>query len=104
VGGNVGGANADYFGAIGEPVVRGRAFSNADAGDGPPVAIITRGLAHDLYGDADPVGQLITSCASATNSGPLWRTVVGVVGDTRARGRAVGQRRERYMPGGTVRR
>jgi len=98
VGANMRGANAAYFGAIGEPVVRGRAFNNTDVADGPPVAIITRGLAHDLYGDADAVGQLITSCASANNSGPVWRTVVGVVGDTRARGRSVDPPREMYMP------
>src|SRR5262249_31338556 len=42
--------------------------------------------------------QLITSCASSTNSGPLWRTVVGIVGDTRARGRAIDPPREMYMP------
>jgi putative ABC transport system permease protein len=95
---NMRGANAAYFGAIGEPVIRGRAFDNTDVADGPPVAIITRGLAHDLYGDADPVGQLITSCASSTNAGPVWRTVVGVVGDTRARGRATEPPREMYMP------
>lgn len=98
VGANMRGANNDYFTAIGEPVIRGRAFNNTDAADGPPVAIITRGLAHDLYGDADPVGQLITSCASATNQGPVWRTIVGVVGDTRARGRAEQPPREMYMP------
>ena len=98
VGANMRGANAAYFGAIGEPVLRGRAFNNTDVADGPPVAIITRGLAHDLDGDADPVGQLITSCASASNNGPVWRTVVGVVGDTRARGRAVDPPREMYMP------
>ncbi len=95
---NMRGANNGYFGAIEEPVIRGRAFNNTDVAAGPPVAIITRGLAHDLYGDADPVGQLITSCASATNSGPIWRTVVGVVGDTRAKGRALEPPREMYMP------
>jgi len=98
VGANMRGANASYFGSIGEPIIRGRAFNNIDVADGPPVAIITRRLAHDLYGDADPVGQLITSCASNTNSGPLWRTIVGVVGDTRARGRAIDPPREMYMP------
>ena len=92
------GANGAYFGAIGEPVIRGRAFNNTDVADGPPVAIITRGLAHDLYGDADPVGQLITSCASTTNAGPVWRTIVGVVGDTHAKGKAMDPPREMYMP------
>jgi putative ABC transport system permease protein len=95
---NMRGANGAYFAAIGEPLIRGRAFDNTDVAAGPPVAIITRRLAHDLYGDADPVGQLITSCASATNTGPIWRTVVGVVGDTRARGRADDPPREMYMP------
>jgi predicted permease len=95
---NMRGANAAYFGAIGEPVIRGRAFNNTDVADGPPVAIITRGLAHDLYSDTDPVGQLITSCASTKKAGPVWRTVVGVVGDTRAKGKAMDPPREMYMP------
>ena len=91
------GANASYFREMGEPMMRGRTFNNMDVADGPPVAIITRGLAHDLYGDTDPVGQLISSCTTAT-------TGAGLANDRRRRRRHTRERthdeppREMYMP------
>jgi predicted permease len=95
---NMRSANDGYFAMLGTPILRGRAFNNTDVADGPPVAIITSQLAHDLYGDKDPVGQLISSCVGGKPEAPLWRTVVGVVGDTRARGRATDPPPELYMP------
>jgi predicted permease len=98
VGANMRAANPQYFASIGQPVLRGRAFTNADGFGAAPVAIITRNLAHDLYGDKEPIGQLITSCVSGTKTAPVWRTVVGVIGDTKARGRTADAPREMYMP------
>ncbi len=95
---NMRGANAAYFSVLGVPLLRGRAFNNTDVAGGPSVAIITRTLARDLYGTADPIGQVIASCVGGTQAAPLWRTVVGVIGDTRARGRATEPPREMYMP------
>jgi predicted permease len=91
-------SNPQYFASIGQPILRGRAFANTDVAGGAPVAIITRNLAHDLYGDRDPIGQLIASCLGGTKEQPLWRTVVGVIGDTKARGRTQDAPREMYMP------
>ena len=91
-------ANNSYFPMMGTPMLRGRNFNNTDVANGPLVAIITSQLAHDLYGDKDPVGQLISSCIDGKPSAPAWRTVVGVVGDTRARGRTTEPPRELYMP------
>ena len=95
---NMRSANNGYFEMLGTPVLRGRTFNNTDVADGPPVAVVTQQLAHDLYGDKDPVGQLIASCVNGDPEKPAWRTVVGVVGDTRARGRATEPPRELYMP------
>jgi putative ABC transport system permease protein len=95
---NMRSANNSYFPMMGTPMLRGRNFNNTDVANGPLVAIITSQLAHDLYGDKDPVGQLISSCIDGKPSAPAWRTVVGVVGDTRARGRRTEPPRELYMP------
>jgi len=95
---NMRSANAGYFTMLGTPVLRGRSFNNTDVADGPPVAIVTSQLARDLYGDRDAVGQLIASCVDGSKESPRWRTIVGVVGDTRARGRATEPPRELYMP------
>ena len=95
---NMRSANAGYFEMLGTPVLRGRTFNNTDVADGPAVAVVTQKLAHDLYGDKDPIGQLIASCVNGSPEKPAWRTVVGVVADTRARGRATDPPRELYMP------
>ena len=61
-----GARNNSYFPMMGTPMLRGRNFNNTDVANGPLVAIITSQLAHDLYGDKDPVGQLISSSSMAS--------------------------------------
>lgn len=95
---NMRASNPQYFASIGQPILRGRMFNNTDVFGGAPVAIITRNLAHDLYGEKDPIGQLIASCVGGKKGAPLWRTVVGVIGDTKARGATTEPPREMYMP------
>ena len=51
---------ADYFLTVGLPVIRGRAFTEADATQpGPKVAIIDEVLAKKLWPDGDALGQRI---------------------------------------------
>src|SRR5436190_1181589 len=51
---------ADYFSTVGLPVVRGRAFTEAEATrPGPKVAIIDEVLAKKLWPDGDALGQRI---------------------------------------------
>ena len=51
---------ADYFSTVGLPVVRGRAFTEAEATrPGPKVAIIDEALAKKLWPDGDALGQRI---------------------------------------------
>jgi predicted permease len=52
---------ADYFASLGLKMVRGREFTRAEeeADNAPPVAIIDEALARQLFGDADPLGQMI---------------------------------------------
>jgi predicted permease len=51
---------ADYFSTVGLPVVRGRAFTEAEATrPGPKVAIIDEALAKKLWPEGDALGQRI---------------------------------------------
>lgn len=56
---------ADYFSTVGLPVVRGRAFTEAEATQpGPKVAIIDEVLAKKLWPNADALGQRIQYAAA----------------------------------------
>jgi len=75
---------ADYFNAIGVPVVRGREFnaSEEDAGSTAASAIVDRALASRLFAAAEPLGQQIL-VQGREGDPPRTFTVVGVVGNTK---------------------
>src|SRR5204862_5340319 len=61
---------ADYFSTVGLPVLRGRAFTEAEATQpGPRVAIIDEPLAKKLWPDGDALGQRVRYAAENTPSG-----------------------------------
>jgi predicted permease len=91
-------ASPSYFNALGVPVLRGRTFTDADVAEGAPVVVITRELGRKLFGDADPLGKSITICMSSSKTGPVWREIVGVVGDIRAAGLTDPPRSQFYFP------
>jgi predicted permease len=53
----INGVTADYFDVVGIPIVRGRAFEDADMTDGSVATIVTESTARNLWPDQDPVGQ-----------------------------------------------
>jgi predicted permease len=63
---------ADYFRAMGLPLLRGRAFTRAEAETpgGPPVAIIDEVLARKLWPEDDALGQSIQWAESGTPTAP----------------------------------
>jgi len=82
-------ADADYFQAAGIPLLQGREFASTDRHDSGPVVILSRALAEHLFPDRDPIGQRVAWTGEVLNFIPVsgdWRTVVGVVGDTRDAG------------------
>ncbi len=61
---------AKYFSTVGLPVLRGRAFTEAEATQpGPNVAIIDEPLAKKLWPDGDALGQRVQYAAENTPSG-----------------------------------
>ena len=76
--------SADFFRALGTPLLRGRFFSIGDRPEAPLVAIINEAMARRSWPGHDPVGRKFT--VSPRGSGGPWYTVVGVVGDMRRQG------------------
>jgi putative ABC transport system permease protein len=69
----------DFFHAIGTPVLVGRALLVSDRADTSPVMVVNRQFVRRYFPHADPVGKRIRGGWEAT---PIWRRIVGVVGDT----------------------
>jgi putative ABC transport system permease protein len=79
-------ANPEYFRASGIPLLRGREFSTTDRTGSQLVVIVNKTLADKLFPGRDPIGQRVAWTGDVLRfigvSGD-WRTIVGVVGDTK---------------------
>jgi predicted permease len=78
-----------YFRAAGIPLLKGRTFAATDRRDAARVVIINKSFAERLFGNQDPIGRRIAWTGEVLKFIPVsgdWRTVVGVVGDTRDAG------------------
>ena len=69
-----------YFSTMQIPLLQGRTFANSDNANAPPVVLVNRELARQFLSAGSPVGQHI-SLASDSSGRPVWREIVGVVGD-----------------------
>jgi putative ABC transport system permease protein len=70
-----------YLQTMGIPLVRGRQFTERDTKDAPFVVIVNEALARRFFAGQDPIGRRISH--SAPGGPPVWREIVGVVGDVR---------------------
>jgi predicted permease len=71
----------DYFQAVHAPIRRGRAFTDRDDRNAPPVAIVTESFAKQYFPGEDPVGKRIIPNGSVDPGKPPVREIVGVVAD-----------------------
>jgi len=79
-------ASPEYFRASGIPLLKGREFTTTDRDSSARVVIINKKLADYLFKDRDPIGQRIAWTGDVLRFIPVsgdWRTIVGVVGDTK---------------------
>jgi putative ABC transport system permease protein len=79
-------ASPEYFTAAGIPLRKGRYFTTMDRDSAARVVILNETLAKRLFGDTDPVNQRVAWTGDVLRFIPVsgdWRTVVGVVGDTK---------------------
>lgn len=86
----------DYFQTMGIPVVKGRAFDARDEASSGNVAIIDERLAHQFYGERNPIGLRIKW--GAPQSTDPWKTIVGVVRTVPTRGLDQTSPPELYFP------
>lgn len=73
----------NYFAAMGIAVWRGRGFTAHDDASHPAVAVISRRLAREVFGDADPIGRRFGFGPEPDTDD---REIVGVVDDARVNG------------------
>jgi putative ABC transport system permease protein len=73
----------NYFQTLRLPILRGRGFEDGDRAGSPLVVIVSRSMARRIWPGQDPIGKRIR-WAGDEDAGQ-WRTVVGVVADTRYR-------------------
>jgi predicted permease len=82
-------ATPEYFRAAGIPLLQGREFAATDGVEAARVVILNRTLAERLFPGMDPIGRRVAWTGDVLRFiqlSPEWRTVVGVVGDTRDAG------------------
>ncbi len=88
--------SANYFETMGIRLLRGRAFSEAEMEDSPPVTVVNESLARRLWPGEDPVGKRLKQ--GAAESQAAWREVIGVVGDVKLYGVALDAPLHVYLP------
>ncbi|HEX7121209.1 MAG TPA: FtsX-like permease family protein, partial [Gemmatimonadaceae bacterium] len=89
------GTSADYIATMGIPLVAGRGFTLQDTEGSTPVVVINETMAERLYAGRNPIGHRFRM--GGGDDGP-WRTIVGVVGDTRHRGLDAEVEMQAYIP------
>ena len=79
----------DYFKTSGIPLLKGREMQATDQRGGGRVAIINKAFADQRFNGADPTGKQLAFTGDVIRFTPFnedWRTIVGVVGNTKDAG------------------
>lgn len=90
---------SDYFSVMGIAVKQGRAFTDRDTTDAPPVMIVNEAFARTYFGDGNPIGQHVRFYSSRPGgTPPPTREIVGVVADVRQDGMRQKPMPQMYSP------
>ena len=84
----------EYFGALRQPVLRGRGFTPSDRAGSALVAIVTPGIAERLWPGQDPIGKTVATNYMVNT----WMTVVGVVREASSWTMPRGSQNEIFVP------
>lgn len=82
-----------FFETMGIPVLAGRAFVPSDRRDSPPVTVVSRSLAQQLFPNENPVGRILVLPWDPN----LPLEIIGVAGDVRDFGLAADSRPAFYL-------
>lgn len=94
-------ASPEFFDAAGVPLKAGRVFASTDQRGSNLVVVVNETLAQRLFPDKDPIGQQVAWTGDVLRFigvSDAWRTVVGVVGDTKDDGLDVDPGLVVYLP------
>ena len=86
-----------YFRTLGVPLLKGRAFTEADTKTSLPVVIVSEQLGRRYWPGQDPIGKRLKVAASGKSSQP-WRLVIGVASNVMTMGPVEGFHPELYIP------
>jgi putative ABC transport system permease protein len=73
--------STDYFKALDIQLQKGRVFTESDGAGAPPVLVINDAMARQYWPNEDPIGRRINF--ERRDGQPVWREIIGVVGDVR---------------------
>jgi len=85
----------EYLRTMGIPLIRGRAFTDADRAGSAQVAIVNQTFARHYFKTEDPVGQALNL---GTGDKPDWWQIVGVIGDVKTFGQDQPTHDDIYRP------
>lgn len=88
--------SADYFRAMGIPLLSGRYFTEEDDGDRPPLAIVSSVLAKNHFPDRSPIGQRLV--IDDVDGDPRPVEIVGVVGPVKQSNLETPAKADIYLP------
>ena len=88
--------SADYFKAMGIPLIRGRLLTATDTKDSPHVAVINETMAKKMFPNEEAIGKRITF--GRRDPKPDWYEIVGIVGDVKHYGLDQATTMQTYEP------
>ena len=84
-----------YMQTMGIPLLRGRAFTDADRAESAHVAMINQTFARQYFKDKDPIGEELNL---GTVDKPDWWRIVGISGDVKSFGQDQPTHADIYRP------
>ena len=88
----------EYFQTLHTPIALGRAFTERDDRNAPPVVIVSESFAKQYFPGENPIGKRITPNGSDSNDKPPVREIVGVVSDMHLISLRVAPKPQIYIP------
>jgi len=86
----------NYFRALRIPMVRGRAFTDADRAPAENPVILSETLAAKLFPNENAIGKMLRFSSTAEKA--PWRTIVGIAANVKNNGLTVDADPELYIP------
>jgi len=95
-------ASPNYFQTMEIPILKGRGFDDRDSMKAPKVVIVSQSMARKYFPSEDPIGKRVRPSVQEDGKDPVYREIVGVVGDVRQENHRTDPKSMLYLPGTQV--